>query len=102
LLRRPPLSALFPYTTLFRSALFAWLISDSWAVAIVMAVAMIGNMLIGTTCGVFIPLVRDRIGKDPAMGSSVLLTFVTDSLGFFLDRKSTRLNSSHVKISYAV
>jgi magnesium transporter len=27
---------------------------------------------------------RDHFGKDPAMGSSVLLTFVTDSLGFFL------------------
>lgn len=66
------------------AAIFAWFISDSWAIAIVMAIAMIGNMLIGTTCGVFIPLVRDRIGKDPAMGSSVLLTFVTDSLGFFL------------------
>jgi len=34
--------------------------------------------------GVLIPLIRDRVGKDPAMGSSVLLTFFTDSLGFFI------------------
>ncbi|TAM85921.1 MAG: magnesium transporter, partial [Candidimonas sp.] len=46
--------------------------------------AMIGNMLIGTTLGVLIPMLRNRLGKDPAVGSSVLLTFATDSLGFFI------------------
>jgi len=66
------------------AAAFAWAISDSWAIALVMMAAMIGNMLIGATLGVLIPILRDRFGKDPAMGSSVLLTFVTDSLGFFL------------------
>jgi len=66
------------------AALYARLISDSWAIALVMMAAMIGNMLIGATVGVVIPLIRDRIGKDPAIGSSVLLTFFTDSLGFFI------------------
>jgi|TARA_R110000851_G_scaffold333449_1_gene513337 magnesium transporter len=66
------------------AAVFAWAISQSWAIAIVMMVAMIGNMLIGAALGVLIPVLRDHFGKDPAMGSSVLLTFVTDSLGFFL------------------
>jgi magnesium transporter len=41
-------------------------------------------MLIGAALGVLIPLLRNRLGKDPAVGSSVLLTFATDSLGFFL------------------
>lgn len=63
---------------------FAWFISNSWAIALVMMAAMIGNMLIGATLGVLIPILRDRFGKDPAMGSSVLLTFATDTLGFFL------------------
>jgi len=63
---------------------FAWAISGSAAVAAVMMAAMIGNMLIGATLGVVIPILRDRFGKDPAMGSSVLLTFATDSLGFFI------------------
>jgi len=45
---------------------------------------MICNMLIGATIGVLVPVVRTRFGKDPAMGSSVLLTFATDSLGFFI------------------
>lgn len=66
------------------TATFAWVISDSWAIALVMMVAMIGNMLIGATLGVLIPILRDRFGNDPAMGSSVLLTFATDTLGFFL------------------
>lgn len=63
---------------------FAWVISGSLAVAAVMMAAMICNMLIGATLGVLIPIMRDRFGKDPAMGSSVLLTFATDSLGFFI------------------
>lgn len=63
---------------------FAWFISRSIPIALVMMAAMIGNMLVGATLGVLIPTLRSRFGKDPAMGSSVLLTFGTDSLGFFL------------------
>ena len=66
------------------AAAYAWFISRSWSIAIVMMAAMVGNMLIGAAVGVLIPLIRDRVGKDPAMGSSVLLTFFTDSLGFFI------------------
>lgn len=66
------------------AATFAWVISGSVSIAIVMMAAMIGNMLIGATLGVLIPILRDRFGKDPAVGSSVLLTFATDSLGFFI------------------
>lgn len=66
------------------AAAFAWTISGSLAIAAVMMAAMICNMLIGAALGVVIPMLRDRFGKDPAMGSSVLLTFATDSLGFFV------------------
>jgi magnesium transporter len=66
------------------AATFAWVFSGSLAIAAVMMAAMIGNMLIGAALGVLIPILRDRFGKDPAVGSSVLLTFATDSLGFFL------------------
>lgn len=66
------------------TATFAWFISDSVAIAAVMMAAMIGNMLIGAALGVLIPILRDRFGNDPAVGSSVLLTFATDSLGFLL------------------
>ncbi|NYT44381.1 magnesium transporter [Alcaligenaceae bacterium] len=66
------------------AACFAWAISGSVAIAAVMMAAMICNMLIGAALGVLIPMLRDRFGKDPAIGSSVLLTFATDSLGFFV------------------
>jgi magnesium transporter len=66
------------------AAIFAWAISHSLAIAGVMMAAMICNMLIGAALGVIIPILRDRFGKDPAVGSSVLLTFATDSLGFFV------------------
>jgi magnesium transporter len=63
---------------------FAWWISDSISIALVMVVAMVCNMLVGAMVGVLVPMVRSRFGKDPALGSSVLLTFATDSLGFFI------------------
>ena len=66
------------------AAVFAWVFSGSIPVALVMMAAIIGNMLVGAVLGVLIPMLRARFGKDPAVGSSVLLTFATDSLGFFL------------------
>jgi magnesium transporter len=66
------------------AALFAWAISSSIAIALVMMAAMICNMLVGASVGVLVPILRNHFGKDPALGSSVLLTFATDSLGFFL------------------
>jgi magnesium transporter len=41
-------------------------------------------MLIGSGVGILVPLLRDKFGKDPALGSSVLLTFATDTLGFLI------------------
>jgi len=66
------------------ASLFAWFMSGSVAIALVMMAAMILNMIIGALVGVLVPMVRARFGKDPALGSSVLLTFATDSLGFFI------------------
>ena len=63
---------------------FAWVLSGSVSIALVMMAAMIFNMMIGASMGVMVPMVRSRFGKDPAIGSSVLLTFATDALGFFL------------------
>jgi magnesium transporter len=40
--------------------------------------------LLAACAGVLIPLVRYRLGKDPARGSSVLITALTDSGGFFI------------------
>lgn len=50
----------------------------------VMALAMILNLVLAATMGVAIPWLRVRLGRDPASGSSVLITAVTDSGGFFI------------------
>src|SRR3989442_15764722 len=63
MIRRPPRSTLFPYTTLFRSDRLG---------------------------------ARDLLLRRPARGHGVCLHVPVE------DRKSTRLNSSHVRISYAV
>jgi magnesium transporter len=63
---------------------FAYAMSGRFAIWPVMTAAMVANMLIGATIGMTVPLMRARFGKDPAIGSSVLLTFATDTLGFLI------------------
>ena len=50
----------------------------------VMALAMILNLVLAAVMGVTIPWIRTAFGKDPAVGSSVLITACTDSGGFFI------------------
>jgi magnesium transporter len=59
-------------------------IYSSAALAVVMASAVVLNLIIAALVGVFVPLLLERSGRDPAQGSSVMLTFVTDGMGFFL------------------
>jgi len=42
------------------------------------------NVLGAALSGLLIPLALERMGRDPAIGSSVLLTATTDSMGFFI------------------
>lgn len=51
-------------------------------VALVVAVAAMANLSIATTVGAAIPLGLRRLGLDPALASSIFLTFVTDMVGF--------------------
>ena len=60
---------------------FAWF--ENWLLGAVIAVAMIVNLLVAGLSGVAIPLVLDRMRIDPAIASSVVLTTVTDVVGFF-------------------
>ena len=45
--------------------------------------AMVINMLSAAFAGIFVPLILDRLGADPAVASSVFVTTVTDVVGFF-------------------
>ncbi|WP_438044089.1 magnesium transporter [Sorangium sp. So ce128] len=51
---------------------------------LVMAAAILLNLVVAAMVGCAVPLVLQRLGRDPAQGSSVLLTFTTDSMGFFI------------------
>ena len=62
----------------------AYVLYGSVALGGVMALAMILNLVLAALTGVGIPWLRVRFERDPAAGSSVLLTAVTDSGGFFI------------------
>src|SRR3712207_8435648 len=87
MIRRPPISTLFPYTTLFRSGV------GEAAVGEVLGVARTGRPRAGAAEA----QVRDRDVVRRAVGEDPL-----DAAQDGRDRKSTRLNSSHANISYAV
>src|SRR3712207_8774430 len=94
MIRRPPRSTLFPYTTLFRSAGHPPAIqflagSGRWQVH-----DEPGGPVLGLVAEATFPVVRGRLARHDA------LLLYTD--GLVEDRKSTRLNSSHANISYAV
>src|SRR5207249_8580690 len=99
-LPRPPLSTLFPYTTLFRSMLLIdvrlTILSLAALPFLAFGLHSFNSRLTGAT-------------KRSEMLNSVAFTFIEETLkhlkviqAFSQDRKSTRLNSSHVSISYAV
>jgi magnesium transporter len=64
--------------------LFAFLIYHSIPLSLVMTMAMALTFLLAALLGVLIPLTLHKLGRDPATGSSVMITAVTDSGGFFI------------------
>src|SRR3989442_7522405 len=87
MIRRPPRSTLFPYTTLFRSRVHRQ-----------------GAHLEQIAAVLLDPREHDRrlAGVARAVVVTIALVRVGDKRTVVADRKSTRLNSSHVRISYAV
>src|SRR5687768_17835444 len=83
MLRRPPRSTLFPYTTLFRSYLGHWMRQSGLADLLP---SLHRTVWVGLSAGSMV--MAPRVGEE----------FVESKP----DRKSTRLNSSHGYISYAV
>ena len=57
---------------------------NSLALGAVVMGAIVLNLLVGAMVGILVPLTMHKFGRDPALGSSVVLTFATDSMGFFL------------------
>src|SRR3712207_6874981 len=99
MIRRPPRSTLFPYTTLFRSLAdhLARLPDQVHALAVVSQdghrARMADDLALDLLAVVVVHEALDADGRDPP---------APDLLAPHPDRKSTRLNSSHANISYAV
>src|SRR3712207_9215635 len=102
MIRRPPRSTLFPYTTLFRSAIGIRLAED---------VEDPRGRCVDRVGRAAHAHVRSAVGRDRRAGPRILVALarVPRHLGgidlirlAIEDRKSTRLNSSHANISYAV
>src|SRR3712207_8334285 len=94
MIRRPPRSTLFPYTTLFRSLGYA---VETRGAPLDPELAAWGDS----------PYVALRLSADVRLADLlnhlyVLLPVLDDDKHYWVDRKSTRLNSSHANISYAV
>src|SRR5436309_10635819 len=81
MIRRPPRSTLFPYTTLFRSSALAAFQIHAAA---------------------FVEVLAGDFRAPPERLHAWSSPFLSFQRSVLADRKSTRLNSSHVKISYAV
>lgn len=62
----------------------AYLLYSNVALGLVMAAAMLLNLIVAALAGYFAPAILERFGRDPAFGSAVITTFVTDSMGFFI------------------
>ncbi len=66
------------------AGLFAYFLYRSVPLGVVMTSAMVLNLTVGAIVGMAIPLLMQRFGRDPAIGSSVMITAITDSGGFFI------------------
>jgi magnesium transporter len=70
------------------AGLVAWLLYRETPYGVLlgltMTMAMVLNLLVGALIALAVPMVLERFGRDPAIGSSVLLTFSTDSMGFLI------------------
>jgi magnesium transporter len=62
--------------------LVAWLWFGEPTIGFIIAAAMVFNLLVAGFAGVTVPVVLDRLRIDPAVGSAVILTTITDVVGF--------------------
>ncbi len=64
--------------------LFAFVFYHELRLSAVLSTAMAFGFLLGAVIGVGAPVLLERLGRDPAMGSSVILTAMTDAMSFFI------------------
>jgi len=66
------------------AAVGVYLWTGNEILGLVLGLALVGNMILATVIGTLVPLILRWVGADPALASTVLVTAVTDSVGFAL------------------
>src|SRR3712207_9307123 len=102
MIRRPPRSTLFPYTTLFRSSPSCDGTTSRREPFRVVPRCDRGARLGGMTEKTHEPTDESTYEPDPRRWRVLAVSLVVGFMSLLEDRKSTRLNSSHANISYAV
>jgi magnesium transporter len=65
---------------LLAAGLFVW--QHDWRLSLVVLLAIVANLFVAAVGGILAPIVLDKFGRDPAVSSSVVVTFMTDFFGF--------------------
>jgi magnesium transporter len=63
---------------------FTLVVYRNFSLSLVIAVAMLLTLIVAAILGMAVPVLIHKYGRDPALGSSVILTATTDSIGFFI------------------
>lgn len=64
-------------------SVIVYLKDGDWRIGLILAIAMILNLVIAAIFGTLVPLIMKRLGKDPATSATVFITTATDIFGFF-------------------
>src|SRR2546430_17424455 len=102
MIRRPPRSTLFPYTTLFRSHPWSLPMADAPQMPPSRALVLHVMLSLLVSAAVFVVVSQLVIVPQMARQEAELRSLRAEVSALQADRKSTRLNSSHSQISYAV
>jgi len=62
----------------------AVLLGESWKLGLVVAIAMVANLVLASVVGATIPVILNKVGRDPALASPAFVTATMDACGFLL------------------
>jgi len=62
----------------------AVLLGESWKLGLVVAIAMVANLVLASVVGATIPVILNKVGRDQALASPAFVTATMDACGFLL------------------
>lgn len=96
ILKQVTVGLLIGMTAGLLTAGIAWLWRDNVVLGLILFLAMTVNMILGGLMGASVPLILKLLRLDPALGSGILVTAITDAFGFFTFLGLATLLMSHL------